>query len=71
MSGSRVNRFRDDVMEAPLLKRELTRLARKKRCPKCGSKKVKGSRELQCTTCGYTWSGMAKKTRSRKDKVRF
>jgi ribosomal protein L37AE/L43A len=58
-------------MEAPLLARELTRLARKKRCPKCGSKKVKGGREWQCATCGYTWSGTAKKSKSRKDKVRF
>jgi len=47
-------------------------MPRKKRCPKCGSKKVvKKGRKWKCETCGHTWSGKIKKSRSKKNKVRF
>jgi len=47
-------------------------MARKKRCPNCGSKKVKreGS-EWMCGICGKTWSGKASRSGSRKEKTRF
>jgi len=46
-------------------------MARKKRCPKCGSRKLKREGDWKCKTCGYTWSGKIKKSRSKKNKVRF
>ena len=47
-------------------------MARKKRCPDCGSKKVKkAGREWRCGTCGNTWSGKAKRSGSRKERTRF
>jgi len=47
-------------------------MARKKRCPKCGSKKLgKEGRSWRCRNCGHIWSGKAKKSRSKKNKVRF
>ena len=47
-------------------------MARKKRCPNCGSKKVrKEAREWMCGTCGKTWSGKAKRSGYRKEKTRF
>ena len=51
---------------------ERLKMPRKKRCPKCGSKKVvKKGRKWKCETCGHTWSGKIKKSRSKKNKVRF
>jgi len=47
-------------------------MARKKKCPNCGSKKVKKvGREWKCGTCGKTWSGKTKRSSSRKEKTRF
>jgi len=47
-------------------------MARKKRCPGCGSKKMrKVGREWRCGTCGKTWSGKTKRSSSRKEKTRF
>jgi len=47
-------------------------MARKKRCPNCGSKKVrKEAREWMCGTCGKTWSGKAKRSGYKKEKTRF
>jgi ribosomal protein L37AE/L43A len=47
-------------------------MARKKRCPGCGCKKVrKVGREWRCGTCGNTWSGKAKRSGSRKEKTIF
>jgi len=47
-------------------------MARKKRCPNCGSKRVKKEeKEWRCGTCGNTWSGKAKKSGSRKEKTKF
>ncbi|RLC65924.1 MAG: hypothetical protein DRH97_07320 [Chloroflexi bacterium] len=47
-------------------------MGKKKRCPICGSKKVrKAGRELSCGTCGKTWSGKTKRPSSRKEKTRF
>jgi len=47
-------------------------MARKKKCPDCGSKKVKkAGREWRCGTCGNTWSGKAKRSGSRKERTRF
>jgi len=47
-------------------------MARKKRCPNCGSKKVrKEAREWMCGTCGKTWSGKTKRSSFRKEKTRF
>ncbi len=47
-------------------------MAKKKRCPTCGSKKVRTvGKELKCGTCGKTWSGKAKRSGSRKEKTRF
>jgi len=47
-------------------------MARKKRCPNCGSKRVKKEgTEWRCGTCGKTWSGKAKRSGTRKEKTRF
>jgi len=47
-------------------------MARKKRCPKCGSKKlVKEGREWKCKTCGHILSGKTRSSRSKKEKIRF
>jgi ribosomal protein S27AE len=47
-------------------------MARKKRCPSCGSKKArKVDREWKCGTCGKTWSDKTKRSSSRKEKTRF
>jgi len=47
-------------------------MAKKKRCPVCGSKKVrKDGRECKCGTCGKTWSGKTKRSSSRKERTRF
>jgi len=47
-------------------------MARKKRCPNCGSKSVrKKGMERVCGTCGKTWSGKDKRSGSKKEKTRF
>jgi ribosomal protein L37AE/L43A len=47
-------------------------MPRKKRCPNCGSKKVrKEGEEWRCRTCGNTWSGKTKRSGSKKEKIRF
>jgi hypothetical protein len=47
-------------------------MGRKKRCPKCGSKKVDVySIPQKCKTCGNTWTGRERTKSSKKDKVRF
>jgi ribosomal protein L37AE/L43A len=47
-------------------------MARKKRCPNCGSKKArKKGTEWMCGTCGKTWSDKEKRSGSRKEKTRF
>jgi ribosomal protein L37E len=47
-------------------------MPRQERCPQCGSKKfevVESSKK--CKTCGFQWSGTARKKTDRKEKVRF
>jgi len=47
-------------------------MPRKKKCPNCGSNKVrKEGREWICRICGKTWSGKTKRTRTKKGKIRF
>jgi ribosomal protein L37AE/L43A len=47
-------------------------MVRKKRCPGCGSKRVrKVGREWRCGTCGKTLLGKTKGSSSRKEKTRF
>jgi len=47
-------------------------MGRKKRCPKCGSKKVDiYTVPHRCRVCGHTWTGTGRKKAPRKEKVRF
>jgi hypothetical protein len=47
-------------------------MGRKKRCPKCGSKKIdENSVPKRCKTCGHTWTGLGRTKAPKKDKVRF
>jgi transposase-like protein len=47
-------------------------MGRKKKCPKCGSKKVDVySIPKRCKTCGSTWVEKGRTKAAKKDKVRF
>jgi len=58
--------------EAPAKQHGGEKVGRKKRCPKCGSKKVdEYSTPMRCKVCGFTWTGTGKSKIPKKDKVRF
>jgi hypothetical protein len=47
-------------------------MGRKKRCPNCGSKKIKGTDGVKkCRVCKYEWKGKPRGKTSKKEKVRF
>ncbi|HEY4700042.1 MAG TPA: hypothetical protein VIH27_06725 [Nitrososphaerales archaeon] len=47
-------------------------MARKERCPQCGSKKIVFQADSKkCEVCGYQWTGKVRKKTSRKGKTRF
>lgn len=44
-------------------------MARKAKCPRCGSKKIaRGKMKRKCKTCGHEWSGTVKRRTPKKDK---
>jgi len=48
------------------------RMGRKKRCPKCGSKKIDYySTPKRCKICGFEWTVKRRTKSLKKDKVRF
>lgn len=52
--------------------KEDRKMGRKKKCPKCGSKKIdEYSTPKKCKVCGFEWTGTGKKKTARKNKVRF
>jgi len=59
-------------MTGACVKGGIVSMGRKKRCPKCGSKKIDVySVPQRCKVCGYTWTGTGRKKAPKKDKVRF
>jgi len=47
-------------------------MARKERCPQCGSKKIVfQASSKKCEVCGCQWSGKTGKKTSRKEKTRY